>query len=141
MSYRFTIPGETVHHPRPRVTRTGRAYMPAAYRRWKDTAVQILRSYPDAGWPLEPPFSVDLNFYFTRPKSRTRAYNKNLITPRFAARGDLDNAIKSTLDALQDAGIIANDSGVWEIRARQWFCHQGQDPLTIIDIRHGSGEA
>lgn len=137
MAYRFTIPGEVVHHPRPRLARSGRAFMPANYKRWKEFAVLILRGYPNDGWPIDPPLAIDLNFYFQRPKSRCRKWNKDLILPRYSARGDLDNGIKSVLDALQDAGIMANDSGIWEIKARQWYCETGADPAIVIDVKYG----
>ena len=71
--------------------------MPAKYRDWKSFAVMILRGYPRDSFPLDPPLSIEINFYFKRPKSRTRKYNQNLILPRYAARGDLDNAVKSIL--------------------------------------------
>ena len=136
MAYRFTIPAEVVHHPRPRVAKTG-AFMPEKYRRWKSFAVMVLRGYPNDGWPIAPPVEVDIDFYFRRPKSRIRAYSKDLVLPRSAARGDLDNAVKSVLDALQDAGIMANDSAVWAIRARQWYSRECDDPEIVIDVRHG----
>ena len=41
--------------------------------------------------------------------------------PKCRSRQDLDNQIKSVLDALQAAGIIKNDNLVYSITAEAWY--------------------
>ena len=113
------ISGTVVHHPRPRITRFGRAYMPQRYREWKKAAAEELRGQWGDAEPMAGPVAVELVFWFARPKSRCRVKLRDIVVPR-TGRGDLDNAVKSVLDAIQDAGIFANDSQVSSINASQW---------------------
>ena len=113
------ISGTVIPHPRARITRRGRAYMPARYREWKSVAAEQLRQQWGGAEPMEGPLAVELVFWFSRPKSRRRVKLRDVVAPR-TGRGDLDNSIKSVLDVLQDAGCIRNDSQVSRIEAAQW---------------------
>ena len=72
-------------------------------------------------------------FWFNRPKNRRRVKLRDVVVPR-TGRGDLDNAVKSVLDALQDAGIFANDSQVSSIDASQWEAEL--EPWIYIAVEH-----
>ena len=102
MAITFTIPGEPVPQPRPRVSTRGgfaRAYVPAkhpvhAYR----AAVADAARAAGAGVHGEP-VSVVIDFVASRPKSH---YRKAGLKPDAPAlpRFDIDNATKSVLDSL-----------------------------------------
>jgi Holliday junction resolvase RusA-like endonuclease len=113
------IAGTVIPHPRARITRRGRAYMPARYMEWKREAAEQLRQQWAGAEPLEGPLSIELVFFFDRPKSRRRKKTRDLVVPRMG-RGDLDNSCKSVLDVLEDAGIYANDRQVSQLEASQW---------------------
>ena len=94
-----------VHMPpmgkaRPRVTRTGHAFMPEPYRKWKKEfgrlAKLALKSETLPLFPKGVRIRVDTVFF-------TKTGN---------CQSDTDNAHASVLDALQDAGIIVNDRDV-----------------------------
>jgi Holliday junction resolvase RusA-like endonuclease len=76
---------------RPRVTRNG-TYMPKAYQAWRSEFVGWVNSQQWA--EVKGLFAVEFRF----------------ITKSGAMRPDLDNAAGACLDALQDAGVIDNDS-------------------------------
>jgi Holliday junction resolvase RusA-like endonuclease len=52
-------------------------------------------------------------------------------------RGDLDNLIKQTLDALQCGGVLANDKHVVAIAASKGVAGAACVQLTIVDAEDG----
>ena len=73
--------------------------------RWLRDALFELRSqrneqYHNRAFPVREPVSVELMFYYKSKK-----------------RPDLDNAVGGPLDALQQAGILKNDSLVYSLTA------------------------
>ncbi len=106
------IPGRPVPAARARVV-NGHAYTPQRYREWKSEAAFRLRSQTDARF--DGPVSVTVVVgadgigVTVEPVEGSR--------PK-GVRGDLDNiAGKSVLDALQDAGVLVNDSLVHRLVA------------------------
>ena len=110
MAITFTVPGDPVPQPRPRVSTRGgfaRAYVPAkhpvhVYRQAVALAARAagLRS---TGAPL----NVVIDAVFARPKSHlTKAGVRP--SPPALPRPDVDNLAKAVLDALQD--VMGDDS-------------------------------
>jgi len=96
-SVEIEIPGQPVPCPRPRVNRSGVVY-DERYLRWKDSALWLIK---DAcvkqlgGVPLwAGSVTVIAEFYGASDTA------------------DLDNLLKSVLDALQMAGVVENDRQV-----------------------------
>lgn len=102
MALTFTIPGEPVPQPRPRVSTRGgfaRAYVPAkhpvhAYR----AAIANAARVAGAGVHGEP-VSVVIDFVWERPKSHLRKSGVKPDAP-VLPRPDLDNTTKAVLDSL-----------------------------------------
>jgi Holliday junction resolvase RusA-like endonuclease len=102
MALTFTIPGEPVPQPRPRVSTRGgfaRAYVPAkhpvhAYR----AAIANAARAAGAGVHGEP-VSVVIDFVWERPKSHLRKSGVKPDAP-VLPRPDLDNTTKAVLDSL-----------------------------------------
>ena len=102
MALTFTVPGEPVPQPRPRVSTRGgfaRAYVPAKHpvHAYRD-AVAAAAQAAGAGVHGEP-VSVVIDFVWERPKSHMR---KSGIKPDAPVlpRADLDNTTKAVLDSL-----------------------------------------
>ena len=102
MAISFTVPGEPVPQPRPRVSTRGgfaRAYVPAKHpvHAYRD-AVAAAAQAAGAGVHGEP-VSVVIDFVWERPKSHMR---KSGVKPDAPAlpRPDLDNTTKAVLDSL-----------------------------------------
>ena len=87
---------------RPRVTRSGHCFMPNSYAKWKkDFAARAIFAWRP--WPnITGPFSIKII----------------IGTKTGKMRSDLDNSAGSVLDALQDAGLIANDRDCRQLSAR-----------------------
>jgi len=112
MAITFSIPGEPVPQPRPRVSTRGgfaRAYVPSkhpvhAYRQSLAAAARAA-GLSDTGEPL----SVVIDAVFVRPKSHLRKSGVKPDAPKLP-RPDVDNIAKACLDALQD--VIGDDTCV-----------------------------
>lgn len=71
----------------------------------------------DEGHHADPqqPIGVEVTFTKPRPKSVRRAW------PSVRGTDDVDKLARTLLDALEDAGIVANDSQVCELIARKVY--------------------
>lgn len=102
MPIAFSVHGDPVPQPRPRVSTRGgfaRAYVPAthavhAYRKMIASAARAA----GAGVHGEP-VEVVIDFVFARPKSHIRKSGVKPDAPRYP-RQDADNLVKAVLDSL-----------------------------------------
>lgn len=94
MRAHFTIPGRCVPCPRPRAVRGRGAYYPKRYTDWLDAArVEVLRA---CGRPLwDGPVKLVVWFVGARPNA------------------DIDNLLKSVLDAIQGIAIVDDKQVRW----------------------------
>jgi Holliday junction resolvase RusA-like endonuclease len=131
MSLTFSVLGEPVPQPRPRVSTRGgfaRAYVPAkhpvhAYRQSLAAAARDT-GLSDTGEPL----NVVIDAVFERPKSHMRKSGVKADAPRLP-RPDVDNIAKAVLDALQD--VIGNDTNVARLVVEKSY---GQEARTTVRI-------
>jgi Holliday junction resolvase RusA-like endonuclease len=131
MSLTFSVPGEPVPQPRPRVSTRGgfaRAYVPAkhpvhAYRQAL-AAAAVAAGLSEAGEPL----NVVIDAVFERPKSHLRKGGVRADAPRLP-RPDVDNIAKAVLDALQD--VMGDDSLVARLVVEKSY---GQEARTTVRI-------
>jgi Holliday junction resolvase RusA-like endonuclease len=131
MSLTFSVPGEPVPQPRPRVSTRGgfaRAYVPAkhpvhAYRQSLASAAR------DAGLSeTGEPLHVVIDAVFRRPKSHMRKSGVKADAPRLP-RPDVDNIAKAVLDALQD--VMGDDTLVARLVVEKSY---GQEARTTVRI-------
>jgi len=130
----FTVQGDPVPQPRPRVSTRGgfaRAYVPAkhpvhAYR--KSIALEAMR----AGLtPQHEPVEVFIEATFKRPKSHLTKKGVKPTAPRLP-RPDVDNLAKAVLDSLQE--VMGDDTNVKRLTVEKAF---GDDSLTIVSVKCG----
>lgn len=117
--------------PRPRATMRGgrvRTYMPPNYVDWQKDAVLLLSTHKTANMPVQCA-AIDVRFYHKRPK-RIKAQNP---VPK-TTKPDIDNLFKAVADALVSAQIIDDDNYIYDVRLRDWYCGEGQDPHIQIYI-------
>ncbi len=122
----YILPLGPMPCPRPRIALRGRfptAYYPAAYKKWKDTAVEALATIrPEQ--PFRGPLALEAWFTAARPKS----------TKLFAPKPDIDNYLKSLLDALTQSGWWEDDTQVVTVLAWKRWTPTGADPHISFKI-------
>ena len=114
-SHRVIIRLKPKAKPRPRFSKRGRAYTPAAAHIFED-AVQ--RAWIESGGPtFTGPVSVSATFH----KDRINVYVKELADDTTTSlTGDIDNYFKSLLDGLQgEDAAFPNDRQVMKITGRK----------------------
>lgn len=131
MTVTFSVPGDPVPQPRPRVSTRGgfaRAYVPAkhpvhAYREAIATAASAA-GLTDTGLPM----SVVIDAVFVRPKSHL---TKSGVKPSAPAlpRPDVDNLGKAVLDALQD--VMGDDTLVARLVVEKSWGTEGRTTVRI----------
>lgn len=132
MAITFSVPGEPVPQPRPRVSTRGgfaRAYVPAkhpvhAYR----AAIANAARAAGAGVHGEP-VGVLIDLVWQRPKSHLRKSGVKPDAPQFP-RCDVDNAAKAVLDALNGVAW-EDDSQVCSLTVAK---HYGTEARTVVQI-------
>lgn len=103
------------------------AYYPASYKKWR---AEFLEKLPEEGGTtgFTVPVHVFVTFVCTKPRTT------KLLTPK----GDIDNYIKSVLDALTDAAVWDDDKLVETIHATKRFAEPGESAgiqLSIVNRR------
>lgn len=117
--------------PRPRVTRRGVFYS-NKYIEWKNTAERMLRDLRLS--MMTGPIELDITFVIKRPKSLMRRSDPD---ERIAhtKRPDLDNYLKSFLDAAQKAGLFSDDSQIYRVDARKKYSAKSENPKIIFQLK------
>lgn len=101
------LPGKTVPKQRPRFNRkTGTTYTDPGYREWLDAAAWEAKSQW-LGTVIDTPVAVQ--FDVTKEGLTMKIEPMSRKRPA-GLTGDLDNLIGSGMDALQQGGVLANDS-------------------------------
>jgi Holliday junction resolvase RusA-like endonuclease len=131
MAITFSVPGDPVPQPRPRVSTAGgfaRVYMPKghaihAYRQAVAVAARAAGVVEADG-----PVSVIIDAVFARPKSHL---NKSGVKPTAPAlpRPDVDNLGKAVLDALQD--VMGDDTNVSRLLVEKSWGTEGRTTVRI----------
>ena len=131
MAITFSVPGDPIPQPRPRVSTAGgfaRAYVPNkhpvhAYRQAVAAAARAA-GLGKTGDPL----NVVIDAVFRRPKSHLTKRGVKPTAPTLP-RPDVDNLAKAVLDALQD--VIGDDSLVGRLVVEKSY---GTEARTTVRI-------
>jgi Holliday junction resolvase RusA-like endonuclease len=129
------IAGMAVAKGRPRMTRRGFAYTPAATRKYEAhgrlAARQAMDGRPPIAIPVRAEITVDLPVPASWSPRRRDAALRGEIRP--TSRPDADNYIKSGLDAINGI-VVIDDSLVVEIAAEKRYAHVPQIAITITPL-------
>lgn len=133
--FAITIPGDPVGKQRPRLSARGghaRAYTAKATREWESDAA---RRMAEAHGPHveKGPLMVVVRAVKDRPQRLMRKRDPEDRIWR-TVKPDADNVGKSALDALEKAGVIANDSEVAVCRFESLFTALWEDPCVEIEV-------
>jgi Holliday junction resolvase RusA-like endonuclease len=141
-TYHYIIKGDPVACPRPRFTRQGRLYYPKKYNDFKKTAAAelLLQFQLQTHEKIIDQCEVEIVIITKRPQAQKK--NKDKLIPK-ATKPDLDNYIKSVLDAITSAGIWKDDNLVCSIKAAKYYGpvgFVGQTEIKILVPYEGSHE-
>ena len=131
MAITFTVPGDPVPQPRPRVSTRGgfaRAYVPKAHavHSYREAIALAAR---DAGLTSTgEPLNVVIDAVSVRPKSHLNKAGVKADAPRLP-RPDVDNLAKACLDALQD--VMGDDTLVARLVVEKSY---GTEARTTVRI-------
>jgi Holliday junction resolvase RusA-like endonuclease len=90
-------------------------------RPWRDTVTWAARDalgvHPErADFPIPGAVTLDLSFWMHRPKNRPKTIDVLPLTPP-----DLDKLIRAIGDSLVNAGVIADDSIITDLRVSKRY--------------------
>lgn len=108
---------------------------------WREAVKAASLSIPHRA--AEGPVTVDIAFRLTRPKGhygtgRNAGRLRESAPPRPTTKPDLDKLVRSTLDALKDAGVYRDDSQVVTLITAKHYVCAGQVPGARIIVRRSA---
>lgn len=109
----------------------------AKVKPWREavkTAALDALHHDDAWSALACPVLLDVTFSLRRPKNHYgTGRNAGRLKPNASryptSKPDLDKLVRATQDALKDAGVLADDSCVTDVRTAKRFVLAGEDTL------------
>lgn len=90
---------------------------------WQEAVKQAALDARGDALPIEEPVALFVRFYLPRPKSTPKRITQQAKKP------DLDKLLRSTKDALKDAGLYRDDALVVVAVASKHFAAGVDDPL------------
>ena len=120
--------------PRAKATSRGgyvRMYTPDTADDWKKAVKDALLIY--TGLDKKGPVALEASFYLPRPQSLNRKKDPDDWFPH-VKKPDLDNLVKSTMDAITNTNVWHDDSQVYVLVARKVYVPKGGEPHANITI-------
>ena len=142
MKYEFIFDGHVMPMQRPRVTRSGMSYIPKETQKSKRAIARAFKNMCGDVDPFDGPVAVSVTIY--RPMTKALAkkldvairHGRELDPSSFLAptKPDLDNQIKTVLDALEGLAYN-NDSQVVDISAHKRYAnYDAETEYAVIEI-------
>ena len=129
----FTVLGDPVPQPRPRVTTRGghgHAYTPASHAIHGYRQSVALAAKAAGCEPHDQAVSVVIDFVFARPKSHLRSSGEPKPSAPSLPRPDVDNAAKAVLDSLNGIAWL-DDSQVSRLVVEKSYGKEGRTTVRI----------
>lgn len=106
-----------------------------ALKPWRDLIIADARKQNITA-VIDTPVGVSLVFCFPRPKNHFNKHGKLLgrAPTHKITRPDLDKLTRGVLDSLVYAGMIADDSLVYNINAHKRYCVGEEQPGVLITV-------
>jgi Holliday junction resolvase RusA-like endonuclease len=133
------IAGEPVAKGRPRITRRGFAYTPAATRKYEAHGRLAAQMAMAGRQPIDVPVRIELLVELPVPASWSKRKTADAITGhiRPTSRPDVDNFLKAILDTINTI-VVADDAQVVEVYAKKKFSVAPKMVATIFSLNAAS---
>lgn len=95
------------------------------------TAMAAREAVPAEVTPINGPFRVVVAFYLRRPQRLMRKSSEPGAIP-CESKPDLDNLLKSLLDAMVDGGIVRDDAALYSVSAGKYYAEIGEAPRAEV---------
>lgn len=125
--YSLFVDGIPKPQPRPRRARNGGVYNPRTAAAWKAEVKAVFMG--GSSNPLTGPVCLQVCFFMPRPK-KMKSGEIGLIP--HVKKPDLDNLLKSTMDAMTEAGVWRDDAQVFALAAGKWYGRGSRTGARII---------
>lgn len=135
----FVIPGTPVSKQRPRVMRNGFTYTPKKTVDHERLIQQSFKLRCPRFNLTEKKLRVSFEFYFTPPKSTSKKKYNELINKTCDNNKDLDNLIKTVLDALNKVAY-KDDRQVVCLTAQKLWAENSFTKVEIEEIEENSNQ-
>jgi Holliday junction resolvase RusA-like endonuclease len=126
------VNGAPVAKARPRLGKGGRIYTPGATRAYETLVRQLAALEMRGKVPLQGAVRVEIMVELAIPQSWSRTKQLAAIAGEImpASRPDIDNFVKSVLDAINGI-VFGDDAQIVELRARKKF----GEPKLILTVQ------
>jgi Holliday junction resolvase RusA-like endonuclease len=128
----IVIDGAAVAKGRPRMTRRGITYTPAATRKYEAHGRLAAQLAMEGRTPIAVPVRMVAQVELPIPSSWSQRRRSAAIAGdiRPTSRPDIDNYLKAAMDAINEI-VVADDSLIVELDARKRY---GADPKLVLTI-------
>lgn len=138
-SVQFIVPGRPVPKGRPRVTRHG-TYTPKSTQQFEAAVRAAWEKSGAAPFGENEPLDLRVWAYFPIPKATPKRSRKAMALAPHLKRGDLDNIVKSVMDAL-NGYAYPDDAAIWSIEAYKLYAMPSQEAYTTVMLRRTEEDA
>lgn len=108
---------------------------------WREAIVAQAQRDDLAGIRLDGPLRLTVTFWLTRPTTHTGANGLRPSAPLWPHRKpDIDKLLRSTLDGLVQAAVIADDARIVTVDMSKVYADQGNPPGALIRITEAEGD-
>ena len=133
MKTTFVVPGRPVPKARPRVTRYG-TYTPPATRDYEESVRRAWRAAGAVAFPADTPVRITVAAHFALPGRPSRRLVASMSgKPHTRHRGDLDNIVKSVMDALNGCAYPDDCAVSFIAASKSW----AETSCTVVSISDG----
>jgi Holliday junction resolvase RusA-like endonuclease len=124
--YHLFVQGKPAAQPRTRKGKYGNIYNPNTADTWKET-IQVKFLAAGRKDTIPGPVTLSTDFFFYAPEKRHKAA-PHTIKP------DIDNLVKSVMDALKGIGVYKDDCQVYAKFARKYWTNKKEDEGMFIQV-------
>ena len=130
MTSHFIVPGRPIPKGRPRFM-WHHIHSPQSTIDFEKLVADSWREQSGVTFEVGEPLRIIVTAYFEIPKSASKKQRAELLgAPHTKQRGDIDNIVKSVLDALNGAAF-PDDSAVFSIVGEKFYAEEARTEVTI----------